>query len=257
MTKKLILVSVLASAAALCQKVDPKGIFVSGGGSGSGTSGGHPSVKYSIKLERNGEPRAVATSYRFQDHDRFRFLFEVNQPYYVYLLHRQLEGDPDGMERYTGAKGITVVREGDSRAPQASGSFTLLYPTKGSVRLSGRQPQTIPANGEYFQLDTKSGIEKIVMVVSPYEIDMSRFTRTPAPSGGGNGNGNGSRNDSNGDVMGQLSKEIAEMDRNSVSVSDEPSAKGICVGDCNGYTAPRNPGKPFLVNIDLRHYRSN
>jgi hypothetical protein len=246
------------SAASLLAQVDPKGIFVSpgnGNGGGGGNNGGganRPAVKYSIQLERNGQARPVAASYQFRDKDRFRFLFEVSQNSYVYLLHRQLEGDPDSMERYTGAKGISVVRDEDNRAPAPSG-FTLLYPSSGNVRLTAREPRALPNNSEFFQFDTNPGLEKIVLVVSNSPLDMSGFVkkRSRTQSGGG---GN-SRNDSDNDVLGQLSKDIEAMEANTVTVSDQAGAKGICVGDCNGYSAPRNPGKPFLVNIDLRHYR--
>jgi hypothetical protein len=253
-TKQFITLSAL-SAASLLAQIDPKGIFVTpgDGGNSGGGSGNRPAVKYSMQLERGGEARPVAASYQFRDRDRFRFLFEVSQTSFVYFLHRQLNGDPDSMERYTGAKGISVVRDEDNRAPAPSG-FTLLYPSNPSgVRLTARQPQRVPGNGDYFQLDTNPGVEKIVLVVSSQPLDMSGFVKKRSRTQPGGG----SRNDSDNDVLGQLRKDIEAMDANTVTVNDQPSAKGICVGTCDGYSAPRNPGKPFLVNIDLRHYAAS
>lgn len=260
MFKRFIAGAALAASTMFAQEAGAKGIFVTGGGNNGGGSNNQPrpAVKYSVQLARAGDGmRPVAVSHRFQTGDRFRFLFESSQDCYVYLMHRQLHGNPDSMERYVGSKGIITVRD-DDNSGRSSGNYTLLYPQSGSIKLTARQAQQVPAR-DSFELDTDTGIEKIVMVVSPTPIDVRRLfnVQNGAPSNQGNNGGNAGRkprNDSEDDVMGQLRKEIESLSANSTS-EHETNSKGICVGDCNSYSAPRNPQKPFLVTIDLRHYR--
>jgi hypothetical protein len=240
----------LAVAAACLAQVNPKDIFVSGGGNGS-NGGNRPAIKYIIQLNRDGEVRPVAASYRFQSGDKFRFLFESNQPVFVYLGLRSMEGDPDTMEHVVGAKGVIVVRDEPGKRPAAESRYHLLWPNDGrNVRLAAHQAQTVPASGQYFEFDASPGMEKIVLVASPERMDPeklfpgARLQKQPA----------GSHDDSNDDVLGQLRKDIETMDHNTASVSD-PSSKGICVGPCDNYSSPRNPTDPFLVVIDLRHFQ--
>jgi hypothetical protein len=247
---KTTIVLLAAALASFGQGVDPKGIFVTGSGNNN-----RPAVKYGIRLNRGGESRPVAASYRFQSGDRFQFQFEMNQPSYVYLLHRELEGDPDSMERYVGAKGIVVVRDDDNRRPPSS-KYQLLWPTGGdNVRLSGRQPQTVPGQGQYFQFDSTPGLEKVVMVVSPKPLDLERdFPGAGKRDDSARRDDSRRRNDSDSDVLGQLKKDLDAMESNTAS-AEGSSSKGICVGECDSYSAPRNPAEPFLVVIDLRHFR--
>jgi Domain of unknown function (DUF4384) len=244
MSCKTTTILLTAALAAFGQgSVDPKGIFVT-----PGNNNPRPAVKYGIRLSRNGEARPVAASYRFQSGDRFQFQFEVSQSSYLYLLQREIEGDPASMEQYVGAKGIVVVRDEDDKRP-ASSKYQLLWPVNSSsVRLTGHQPQTVPSQGQFFQLDNRPGLEKIVMVVSPKPLDLeSEFP-------GATGAAPRKRNDSDADVLGQLRKNLDAMEGNTAS-SAAVESKGICVGDCNSYSAPRNPSDPFLVVIDLRHFR--
>ena len=228
----------IAAVACMGQEVNPKGVFVTP----ANDPAARPAVKYSIKLNRNGDVRPVAASYRFQTGDKFQFLFESNQSNYVYVLHRAVEGDPDRMEQYAGAKGI-IVTGGDNKADQR---YQVLWPTSGAVKITANKAQSMPSGNQFFEFDAKPGLEKIVLVVSPQPIDVAKYFNVA-----GNANsGSGGRKDKDEDVLGQLTA----MDKNTVSVADATD-KGICVGSCDGYSAPRDPGKPFLVNIDLRHFR--
>jgi len=237
-------IALMAALACFAQGVDPKGIFVTPGKNNDN----RPAVKYGITLIRNGEPRPVAASYRFQSGDRFQFQFETSESSFVYLLTREIEGDPDSMQRYVGAKGIQVVRDDDRRSQP---KYQVLWPTNGeNIRLAARQPQAIP-NRQYFQFDNNPGLEKIVLVVSPKPLDIDReLAGTPGPPP----RGNGGRKDSEGDVMGQLTRSLAAMDSNAAS-AEPVASKGVCVGDCASYSAPKNPSDPYLVVIDLRHFR--
>jgi hypothetical protein len=166
----------------------------------------------------------------------------------VYLLTRELQGDPDTMERYVGSKGIVVVHDGDD-SNGAAPKYQLLWPTGGnSVRLTAHKPQMVPGQN-WFQFDEKPGLEKLVLIVSPKPLDVERLF-----PGAGRAEAPAAHNDTNDDVLGQLRKDIEAMDKN--SVVEDTSSKGICVGDCNNYVAPQNPANPYLVVIDLRHFRS-
>ena len=219
--------------------MEPKEIFEKGINVVPGAGSSAAAVKYDVILERGERNEPVATSRRFVNGDKFRLRFEVNKDSFVYVLHRTLDGNPDQMERYTGAKGIRVIRDED-RSSNTAGKFQLLYPARNTGmnnRLTGRKAKIVPENGGGFQMDQDPGIEKLVIVVSPTQVDVSRmFSLTSAKPG------TVRREDSDADLDNQL-KGAEDNTMNS---------KGVCVGDC--YAAPRAAGKPIIVNVDLRHY---
>jgi hypothetical protein len=247
---KVIVLMVAAGLTGFGQ-IDPKGIFVT-----PPANDDRPAVKYSIRLSHHGEVKPVASSYHFQSGDHFQFIFETSRTSYVYLLQRELVGDPDAMQRYVGSKGIVVVRDDDNKKPPASAPYHLLWPANGeNVRLEARRPQTIPIQaGLQFEFDNQPGLEKIVLVVSPKPMDLERDFPGSTRGGSATAPPAGKRNDSDDDVLAQLRKDLDAMDRNTAS-AEATASKGICVGECASYSAPRNPANPFLVVIDLRHFQ--
>jgi hypothetical protein len=225
--------ALLAAIAAFAE--DPKGIFVASG------SDNKPAVKYSMKLNRGGEMQPVLPSQHFKSGDKFQFVFETNQPLYVYFLLRSIDGNPDSMDQVAGSKGITVVRE--EKKPS---NYQLIWPVNGkSTRLAAHQAQTVPGKGKFFQFDDQQGLEKVVMLFSPQPLDMNvLFPRTSGSSG---------RSAPTGEALAKTKTQIEAMDAN--TTSSDTADRGICVGECETYSTPKNPTDPFLVVVDLKHYR--
>jgi len=243
--------AMLAAAAfttALAQ--DPRGLFVApaNGGAGAGT---HPAVRFRIELDHNGRGEPVASNHVFRSGDRFRFLFELNSSCYVYIVNRSVQGDPAAMGALTGTRGINVVNQAPrGNAPVASG-LQLLWPQPGgAARVPGSQAHTIPGPSQFFEFDANPGMEKIALLISPYAVDpgiyfpaLGRRARPSTP---------GPRLDTNEEVLAQLD-DLGSADSN--TTTDPGVSRGICVGDCSQYSAPKNPARPFILTVDLMHAR--
>jgi hypothetical protein len=244
------LMVVAAAAALLCRggQPDPRGIFIAPAANGAA----HPAVRVQIELNRNGQATPVPATYRFRSGDRFRLLFELNQPSYVYVVNRSVEGNPDALGPMLGTRGINVVDQNVAAKPGAP-RLQLLWPGRGGgARLAAGHPQTVPGGGQFFEFDQNPGLEKLALLVSPYPIDPGRLftglggSTTPA------GSGAGSRQDTNADVLSQLD-DLKSLDGN--TATDPGNSRGICVGDCSQYSAPKNPAQPFVLTVDLLHAR--
>ena len=245
------LFAVVTASACCGAELDPKGIFISSTATGApGATAAYPALRFRIELNRNGKAGPVASTYRFQSGDRFRFVFELNQSSYVYVVNRSVEGNPDALGAMLGTRGINVVDQ-NANASAGAPKLQLLWPARGTnARLAGGQPQSVPGATQFFEFDTNPGLEKISVLVSPYPVDPGRYftglARVSPPSAAGN------REDTNADVLSQL-EDLKSLDGN--TATDPGASRGICVGDCSQYSAPRNPAQPFVVTVDLLHAR--
>jgi hypothetical protein len=241
-------VFIALATAFLCMagQPDPKGIFIAPAPNGVA----HPAVKVRIELNRNGQSTPVASTYRFQSGDRFRLVFELNQPSYVYVVNRSIEGNPDALGSLLGTRGINVVNQGTAARPAAP-NVHLLWPARGTAaQLAAGQPQSVPGAGQFFQFDMTPGLEKLAVLVSPYAVDPARFI-TGLP-GASPPSGQRNREDTNTDVLSQLD-DLRSLEGN--TATDPGNSKGICVGDCSQYSASKNPAQPFVLTVDLLHAR--
>jgi len=248
MTWRSFLITSAMAFTCLAADPDPRGIFLASNTSTPGATA-YPAVKFRIELNRNGQVSPVPATYRFQSGDRFHFLFELNQSSYVYVVNRSVEGDPDQMGALLGTRGINVVNQGPGAREGAPG-LQLLWPAQGgNARLAAGQAQSVPGPTQYFEFDTKPGLEKIALVVSPYPVDPSKYfpglPGAPQPSAS-------NREDTNEDVLAQL-QDLRSLESN--TATDSGTNRGICVGDCSQYSAPRNPAQPFILTVDLLHAR--
>jgi hypothetical protein len=168
----------------------------------------------------------------------------------VYVVNRSIEGNPEAMRDLLGTRGINVVNQA-SGAAQERPTFHVLWPPAGAdTPLAARQTQSIPGQTQFFEFDANPGIEKISVLVSPYQIDIAKYFGG-LPSTGHDG-ATGHRNDTNAEVLAQL-EDLKSLDGN--TATDPGASRGICVGDCSQYAAPRVQGRPFIVTVDLLHSR--
>ena len=242
----------------------PSGIFVDGGQSG------RTAVKFNVLLKRDGRERTVNSNYRFQDGDQMKFQFELNKEAYVYVVHREFEGDPGSRElqRLAGPMGINVVRDDDRRrrrpgerpgSGRSGEAYQLLFPTResgSSNRLSAKKVHTIPAQRDlYFTMDDRPGIEKLYLVTSDKPLDISEhFTLDGRLRRGNGGSGRTPRDDTDDDVLSQLSAKLASYGSN--AESEYVNAKGIQLErERDNYGSGRKPGEPFMNEVDLAHHR--
>lgn len=204
---------------------------------GAARPSAHPAARYSIEHFRDGKPTAVAKSHRFYDGDEFQFVLELNAPAYIYVLNRTLPGHPETLRKYTGAKGIALVRADDQKK-EPKERFELVFPkgpSSEALRKAGKQ--VVPGNGKRLRFDDQPGIEKLVVLVSLRPLDVAKYFPLQAAGNAGAGN----------------QAEIAELERNTM-ISEPASQREICLDGCAHYSAPRDPAKPFVVNVDVLHY---
>ena len=234
-----------------------KGIYVDGGQSGQ------TAVKFNVLLKRDGRERTVNSNYRFQDGDQMKFQFELNKSAYVYVVHREFRGDPSSrqLQRLAGPTGIEVVRDDDRRrrderpgAGRRREGYQLLFPTREvgrSNRLAAGKVHTIPANPDlYFTMDDRPGIEKLYVVASDREVDITEQFELSDGSMR-RGNGGGRTDDTNDDVISQLSAKLASYAANALNWFE----KGIKVErERDNYGAGRDSKKPFMTEVDLAHH---
>ena len=242
--------------------LSPKDIFLDRGKSG------RTAVEFNVLLKRDGRERTVYSNYPFQDGDQMKFQFELNKAAYVYVVHREFQGDPSSRElqRLAGPKGIEVVRDDDRRrrrpvderpgSGRRRGGYQLLFPTREagrSNRLVAGKVHTIPADPElYFTMDDRPGIEKLYLVASEREIDITeQFDLSDGSMRRGSGGG---RDDTDDDVLSQLSAKLAAYGANA-EIEYVVTGKGIDLArERDNYGAGRDPRKPFMNEVDLAHH---
>jgi hypothetical protein len=225
-----------ATAVQALAQQDAKGIYLDDHDS-------RPAMKFNVLLDRSGSQQVVPATHTFHDGDRMKFRFEVSKDSYIYVLHRSVEADGDRADRYSGARGIEVIRDDDKQSKK--GSYQLLFPNQASGQSNLVRAHTVKAvpgtESAYFRMDERPGMEKLLVVVSAKPIDIAKFfdVRSGKQKAGGT--------DTDDDVLDQLSRTLMEYSGN----SDVQSAKGIDVVD--GYAAPKDGAKPMVVAVDLKH----
>jgi hypothetical protein len=253
MTHKTVLNAALVVAMALpaMAQNDAKGIYV---------EGSRPAMKFNILLERGDKSQVVSPSFPFRSGDRMKFQFDLNKDLYVYVLHRTVEGDERDMDRYSGARGITVIHD-DDRKKNRRDSYDLLFPGKASGNanlIRAHNLASIPrGDGSFFKMDNQPGMEKLIVVASPTKIRIEDFF--DVETGHVRDDGRGASNDRDEDVLDRLNRSLLDYSGNSLveeSSSKDSSSKGITVegsDDHNGYAAARDSGKAIVVTVDLKH----
>lgn len=224
-----------------------KGIYV---------EGSRPAMKFNVLLDRDDKTQVVSTSYAFRSGDRMKFQFDLSKDLYVYVLHRAVDGDERAMDRYAGAKGITVIHD-DDRKNHRRDSYDLLFPSKASGDknlIRAHSVASIPRDdGSYFRMDNQAGMEKLIVVASPKKIQIEDYFDIETGHIRDDGAGRNPGNDRDEDVLDRLNRSLLEFSGN--SLVEQPS-KGIIVEgpqDGNGYAAARDSGKAIVVTVDLRH----
>lgn len=244
---KFATVTLLAALPALAQTgAGAKGIFL------DQSDDRKPAMKFSVLLDRQGEQKTVPSTYTFEDGDKMKFRFELNKDSYIYVLHRTVEGaDAD---KYAGERGIEVIRD-DDRKNKNKESYQLLFPNNVSGQsnlIKAHNVKSVPtADRNYFVMDTNPGMEKLLVVVSPKPIDITKYfdvkTGKMRDDSGSTAGNRKPKNDTDDDVLGQLTRTLLDYSGNSTV----ESAKGIDVVD--GYASANSGSKPMLVTVDLRH----
>jgi hypothetical protein len=250
MTNKAIWNATLAVALAIpaMAQSGAKGIYV---------EGSRPAMKFNVLLERDDKTQVVPTTYAFLSGDRMKFQFDLNKDLYVYVLHRTVDGDDRTVERYAGARGITVIHD-DDRKNNRRDSYDLLFPGKASGSnnlIRAHSVASIPrGDGSFFRMDNQAGMEKLIVVASPNKIKIEDFFDVETGHVRDDGAARKPGNDRDDDVLDRLNRSLMEYSGN--SLVQEPASKGISVegpDDGNGYAAARESGKAIIVTVDLRH----
>lgn len=206
-------------------------------------------VKVVIFRVQDANRTRVATDYEFKSGDRFDLELESNQASYVYVLNRTMVGDPNQLS----SKGIDRIRDEDRNNTQGPRpKYKLLYPL-------ANDPKATTANKAFqisgFRMDNQAGVEKVLVVYSAKPIDLSRYfdlngnqrgSQPPARDGRRTGGG---RADTDEDVLNQLDKELADWAANAQTALP----KGV-TRDLEGYGIVRDPNRPGLVDLTLRHF---
>ena len=245
--------SVFASAPAEAPDGSPKGMYLSG----------TPGLKFHVSLDRDGEKRRVSSNHRFLSGDRMRFELELNEPMIVYVIHREIPGDPasEPVSRLAGHKGIRVVHRSESAQPGPTVAptvrptpppstvtpppppvvgYKLLNPAVGTGSHSTLQAgkiHTVPGSkGQVFVMDDNPGIEKLYLVASPTPLDdIEALFRTA--------DGNS--------VEGMEARRVTEILAGYSENANVAFGKGITI---ESYGVSSEAGKPFMTEVDLAHY---
>lgn len=227
-------------------------------------------IKFNVLLDRDGRETPVSSGHHFRSGDRMRFLFELNSPAYVYVVHREIKGDPSSssVSRYAGQKGIRFVHSSSAArtkppagARQTTGTtepretvspppavevssrpsrYKLLFPSTGAGRSNKLDAGVIHAvpwsDGRQFTMDDSPGIEKLYLISSPTRLEELE-SLFDAETG----------NLSEGVAAGTLTARLVDYSDNAkVSIG-----KGITV---ESYGAGVDTGKAFMTEVDLAHY---
>ena len=269
LTKALAALAVLASIGTgglapgllAAEEVDAKGMYLQQTKSG---------LKFSVLLNRDCRETQVSSGHRFQSGDRMRFQFQLNNPAFVYVVHREISGDPasKAVSRYAGPKGIlfvrssqasgneprratrqsegtTAPREAVSPPAAATGAlprrtpYKLLFPSEGAGRsnkLEAGVIHTVPWSDGRFTMDESPGIEKLYLVASPARLEGLEAMFDPKT-------GELNERADNGAVTARL---VAYSDNAKVSIG-----KVITV---QSYGAGVDSAQAFMTEVDLAHY---
>lgn len=244
---------------AAAEEASAKGMYVSQDAKG---------VKFNVLLNRANSEEMVSSGHRFISGDRLRFQFEINDPSWVYVVHRELKGHPasKSLSRHAGTKGILFTfdtgaprQEPSSSKPRSESSpptrvtryspaqaepvkYKLLFPnskTGLNNKLPAGRSQPVPwVDDHYFTLDENPGIEKLYLVVSPRRLgDLEAMF-----------------NEGDGEFIEQgdersLTAILAQYsDNGNVSIG-----KGITI---DSYGVGVDSKQPFMTEVDLAHYPS-
>jgi hypothetical protein len=265
------LVALAASAAA--GQESARGLYIDNKSSG---------VTWNILIDRGTERLLASATHPFKSGDKLTLQLELNRAGYVYILNRTLNGDPDALK----SKGIEMIQSEDREKPPSAdrAPYRLLYPSPkdtGSNFLAAHQTHSIR-----LRMDQNPGVEKMLIVVSAKPVDLShefnlktgdmvtvKPAPKPAPKPGPGGGGAGARIDTNDDALARLNQKLIDFGDNAeVAHSDsqrgiilpapgkpgsDPGAApkaGSATEDPNGYGGSKDPNKPFLVDVTLKHY---
>jgi len=240
-------------------------------------------VTYDVELIRGTQRAIVPVTYEFKTGDRFALRVKVAAPSYVYVLNRTFVGSPDELKNNRQIKLVpdkaAPNNNGKDDAPKGS-PYSLVYPAKGNRLLQPGIVNIIPSPGQLMEMDENPGVEKLLVIVSSKPMDIRRYfeggtgpARTaPVSSVPG-------KKDSPGDVLGKLNDELAAMAGN--AEIEESSNRAITFepvqgpnrpikpstppppapptqkekpGVTDSSSAPKQPAKPYLIEITLAHY---
>ena len=213
-------------------RLEPKDIFEKGLSvvEGTGTAASAPALKYEVLLKNDGSESIVHASRRFVDGEQFRLRFTINKDSYVYVLHRTLDGNPDNMNRYLGEAGIRIIRKEDS-GQHAPGKYQLLYPasnTGNQNRARAGKASLVPEGSLFFRMDRNTGIEKLVIIVSPNVMNVASLFGIVS-----------------GGTALEAERQFKSLEENTIQ------SKQLIP---ESYAAAKAAAKPIMINVDLRHY---
>ena len=211
-------------------------------------------VMFRVLLKRDGRERTVNSNHRFEDGDHLKFQFNLNKSAYVYVVHREFVGAPSSEQLQALIRPpahVEVVRDDDRRrwrderpgAGRRREGYQLLFPTREvgrSNRLAAGKVHTIPADPDvHFTMDDRPGIEKLYVVVSDREVDITEHFDLSDGSMRW-GSGGGGTDDTDDDVFSQLTAKLASYAGNAL--------------ERDNYSAGRDPKKPFMIEVELAHH---
>jgi hypothetical protein len=205
-------------------------------------------VTYDVELIRGTQRAIVPVSYEFKTGDRFALRVKVAAPSYVYVLNRTFVGSPEDLKSNRQIKLVpdkaAPAGGAEGAAPQGS-PYSLVYPAKGASRiLRPGVINIIPAPGQLMEMDENPGVEKLLVIVSPKPIDLSRYfdgasgqvRSTPAAAAAG-------KQDSPGDVLGKLNAELTTMAGNAeVAESSDRAISFVPISSPKPPAPSVNPG---------------
>lgn len=205
-------------------------------------------VTYDVELIRGTQRAIVPVSYEFKTGDRFALRVKVAAPSYVYVLNRTFVGSPDELKSNRQIKLVpdqaAPAGQAGAAAPQGS-PYSLVYPAKGATRiLRPGVVNIIPAPGQLMEMDENPGVEKLLMIVSPKPIDLSRYfdgasgqvRSTPSAAAGG-------KQDSPADVLSKLNAELTTMAGNAeVAESSDRAISFVPISSPKPPAQAANPG---------------
>ena len=92
-------------------------------------------------------------------------------------------------------------------------------------------------------MDDRPGIEKLYVVVSDREVDITEHFDLSDGSMRCWGSGGGGTDDTDDDVFSQLSAKLASIAANALTIFDD-----------EGISLDRDPKDPFMIEVDLAHH---
>lgn len=206
--------------------------------------GAKPAMRFYVALDRDGHTSNVSAGYSFHSGDRMKFQFDVNKDCYVYVLHRTVDGDVAKVERYSGTRGIEVIRN-DDRRDRKTDSWELLFPNSHSGRdnlIKANALTSIPsAPDQFFRMDQNPGLEKLTIVAAPRPLGLEAYFDMASGK---------LREGSVDEVRNRLTQSLMEYSGNSIV---ESATRGIEIVD--SYAGSKDSAKPIVAVVDLRHLK--